>query len=804
MRDLSRYRQKRDFSRTAEPAGGVPSGGVPRYSIQNHAATRLHWDLRLEHDGVLLSWAVTRGPSLDPADKRLAVRTEDHPLDYLAFEGQIPQGSYGAGTVMLWDIGWWQPLHPVDDGLARGHLHFALHGQRLTGNWSLVRMAGGRPGDAGRENWLMLKEDDPASRAPDPVARYRTSITTGRSLDEIAGDVPAHPAFRPRKGTRPRFHAPQLAELHAIPPDGGDWWHEVKLDGYRAQVALGKGGPRIYTRSGLDWTDRFPPLLPGLDALPADTALIDGEIVAGAGQDRFGDIGTAIRHGGPFVYYAFDLLHLDGRNLRAGSLQARRKRLETLFADVVPRGMLRLSPILDGAGSDLFARIDAAGGEGLVSKLRSAPYRSGRSSSWVKTKTERRGAFVIIGWQHSTARGQTLASLLLASHQDGGLAYRGKVGTGLAGKEDDLLFRLADLARTDCPLRKTPPLDGKVTWVTPHLVAEVRFAEITRGGHLRQASFLALRDDKALAEVTTEGMEEKLRLKGITITHPRRRVFPEPSVTKGQIAEYYAAVADRMLQVARTRPLSLLRLPDGLEGESFFQKHLGKGFPDALREVEFQDDKGKHQSRMYLSTQASLLAAVQMGAVEFHVEGVRIDRPLQPDRMILDLDPDEGLGFDAVRDAAVLLRDVLGEAGFKSWAMVSGGKGVHVVVPLRRTADTASVALFSRLVATLLAEAQPKRFTQKMAKAERTGRIFIDWLRNDGGSTAVAPFSLRARPGAPVAVPVSWDEVPHLPGADAFGMAEALKRSWDEVQVPAPGAITARSAARLAAAVRAL
>lgn len=804
MRDLSRYRQKRDFSRTAEPAGGASPGGVPRYSMQNHDATRLHWDLRLEHDGVLLSWAVTRGPSLDPAVKRLAVRTEDHPLDYLRFEGGIPEGNYGAGSVMLWDVGWWQPLHRVDDGLAKGHIHFALHGQRLTGGWSLVRMQGGKPGDARRENWLLLKEADAVSGGPDPVARYTTSVATGRSFAEIAVGAAARPVARTRSGTLPKFHAPQLAELRKSPPEGDDWWHEIKLDGYRAQVALGKGGPRIHTRSGLDWTDKFPPLLPGLDALPADTARIDGEIVAGAGQDRFGDVSLAIRRGGPFVFYAFDLLHLDGRDLRAEPLECRRKHLDTLFADVIPRGTLRLSPILEGAGSDLFAQIDAAGGEGLVSKLRSSPYRSGRSSSWVKIKTERRGAFAIIGWQHSTARGQTLASLLLASHEDGRLSYRGKVGTGFAAEEDDLLTRLAALAQTDCPLRETPPLDGKVTWVTPHLVAEVRFAEMTRDGHLRHASFLALRDDKALVEVTTDGMEQKMRLKGITISHPERHVYPDPPVTKGDIAEYYAAVADRMLVVARQRPLSLLRLPDGLGGESFFQKHLGKGFPDALREVELEDDKGKRQSKMYLSTPASILAAVQMGAVEFHIEGVRTDRPLQPDRMIFDLDPDEGLGFDTVRDAAVLLRDILAEAGLKSWAMVSGGKGVHVVVPLRRKADTASVVLFSRLVATLLAEALPKRFTQKMSKAERTGRIFIDWLRNDGGSTAVAPFSLRARPGAPVAVPVSWDEVPHLPGANAFGMAEALERSWDRLDVPAPGTITTRSAERLAAAIRAL
>ena len=777
MRDLDDYIAKRNFAQTSEPDSGVKSGGVaPRFSFQKHDATRLHWDLRLEHDGVLLSWAVTRGPSLYPKDKRLAVRTEDHPVDYLDYEGIIPKGNYGAGTVMLWDIGWWQPFHDVDDGLASGHLHFALHGQRSTGTWSLIRMKGTRAGDSGRENWLLIKEDDEAAGVLSMVDVHMTSLSTGRDMAGIAANADPLPLWPERKSPPPRFHPPQLAELQDAPPDGDAWWHEVKLDGYRAQVAIGKGGARIYTRNGLDWTDKFASLLPALNLLPAQTALIDGEIVGGAGLERFGDVAGAIEHGGPFVFYGFDLLARDGRDLTAAPLTDRRAALDKLFATVTPRGMLRLSPVLSGSAEDLFVKIADAGGEGLVSKLRDASYRSGRSAAWVKSKVQRRGAFVIVGWQHSTARGRAFASLLMAAQENGRLVYRGKVGTGFtAATEADLIARLMRLTAAEPPF-DLPAIRAKITWVTPSLIAEVRFAEITRDGHLRHASFVALREDKIVAEVITDDNATRPQVAGVGISNPDRIVYPKPKITKLAIATYYEAIADRLLDEARSRPLSLLRLPDGLDGQQFFQKHRGKGFPAPMREMQLPDAKGEMQDKMYLTTPASLIAAVQMGTLEFHIEGVRTDKPQSPDRMVFDLDPDEGLGFVAVRDAAFVIRDLLAEAGLASWAMVSGGKGVHVTVPLRRNASTQSVALFSRIFATLLAERRPKNFTAKMSKAERRGRIFIDWLRNDAGSTAIAPFSLRARPGAPVAMPVTWDELRGLRRANGFTMKDALAR----------------------------
>lgn len=803
MRDVSDYVSKRNFRQTTEPPGGqTQAADVPRFSFQKHDATRLHWDLRLEHDGVLLSWAVTRGPSLNPADKRLSVRTEDHPIDYLIFEGIIPKGNYGAGTVMLWDLGWWQPFHDVDDGLATGHLHFALHGQRTTGTWSLIRMANKRAGGAGRENWLLIKEDDAAAQTGSLTEAHLTSVASGRDMSGISNNGTARPLWPARRAVAPSFCPPQLAELKDAPPDGDGWWHEVKLDGYRAQVSIGAGGARIFTRSGLDWTDRFASLLPMLNLLPAQSALIDGEIVAGAGMERFGDVARAIEHGGPFVFYAFDLLSIDRRDLKPLPLSDRRTALETLFASVTPRGFLRLSPVLRGRGSELFATVGEAGGEGLVSKLRDAPYRSGRSSAWVKSKVERRGAFVIVGWQHSPARGRAFASLLLAAVENGALIYRGKVGTGFdSATETALMQRLSTLVVPQARLDTPPTLGAKISWVEPTVVAEVRYAEITRDGHLRHASFVALREDKPMSDTATDNPNTRPRVAGVGISHPTRVVYPKPAVTKLAVARYYEAVSDRILDQARNRPLSLLRLPDGLDGQQFFQKHRGKGFPSQMRDMQLVNAHGEKQDKMYLTSPASIVAAVQMGTLEFHVEGVRTDKPLLPDRMTFDLDPDENLEFAVVRDAAFLIRDLLAECGFPTWAMVTGGKGVHVIAPLRRTTSTQSVALFSRVFATLLSDQRPKNFTSTMSKAARKGRIFIDWLRNETGATAIAPYSLRARAGAPVAMPVTWDELRLLRRANGFSMDDALSRHDQMPHGIKAGSVSDRSVAMVSAAM---
>ncbi|GGL73594.1 DNA ligase D [Wenxinia marina] len=807
MGALDRYIAKRNFDRTPEPMGGdTAPGPAPRYSIQKHDASRLHFDLRLEWEGVLLSWAITKGPSLKTSDKRLAVRTEDHPIDYLTFEDVIPEG-YGAGTVMLWDVGHWQPLDPVPKGLKKGHLHFALHGQRLTGRWNLIRMKTDDKGD----NWLLIKEDDEAAGRADPVRRWTKSVSTGRTMAQIGkgGDV-VPPAER--KGKAPGFAEPQLATLSRVAPRQVEGrWHELKFDGYRTLVALGEGGPKFWTRNGHDWSDRFAALIPWFDALPCDTALIDGEIVAGAGLHGFGTLQKVIKAGGPYTFHAFDLLSLDGKSLEKQPLKDRRAALEKLLKEVVPLGALQLSPLIEGDPVAPFEAVCGAGGEGLISKRIDAPYRHGRSDDWLKLKCERRDEFVVVGWQKSDKKGRLFASLALATYEQGELVYRGKVGTGWdAQTMDDVMAAMRPLARKTAPVEVERAEAKDVTWITPKLVAEIRYGEITGDGRLRHPAFMGLRQDKAADEVTAgndiaEVREvtdrDRVEVAGVGVSSPGRVVYPKAKKTKLDVARYYEAIADRMLVETANRPLSLVRLPEGLEGERFFQKHAGKGWPDALKDVAIEESNGKTADYMYVTDAAGLVGAAQMGTIEFHLWPAHRDRLDRPDRMVFDLDPDEGLGFGEVKAAARDLRDRLADLGLESEAMVTGGKGVHVILPLRRTAGWDAVTLFSRTMATLLAEEEPKRFVATMSKEKRKGRIFIDWLRNDRGSTAVAPFSLRAREGAPVAVPVSWDELDGLDSASSFGMDEGLERDWPADR-PAPQGLTAAVVEKLEASLR--
>ena len=783
MSRLATYRAKRDRAATPEPFdAGAPSAGALRYSMQNHDATRLHWDLRLEWDGVLLSWAVTRGPSLDPADKRLAVRTEDHPIPYLTFEGTIPKGQYGGGTVMLWDLGHWRPTDDVDRGLDKGHLRFQLYGRRMTGLWDLVRLKG-RPSDKGRVNWLLVKAEDAAAHQPDPVARYTTSVSTGRDFAGIAADGAPRPPGPARPLPLPKVASPMVAKLVDHPPSGDDWLHEVKIDGYRGMVHLGQGGPTIRTRNGLDWTDRFSPLVPALAELPARSALIDGEIVAGAGAHGFSALQQAITDGGPFGYVAFDLLELDGKDLRKRPLTDRRAALQRLLADVPPLGLVELSTALPGDGAAALAAICAAGGEGIVSKRAASTYRGGRSDSWRKCKCDRRTAFAVVGWSRSDSKGRPFASLLLASPDGDGWRYRGRVGTGFsAATQADLAARMLPLVRKTAPA-PVPRADSRgVTWIEPQLMAEIRYAEETAEGILRHASFQGLREDKMpprpepaaapTVRISRGGKGESRKIGGITITSADRVVFPDCGATKGEIAEYYHAIAELMLDHCADRPLSLVRLPDGMGGQSFFQKHAGKGFPGQIKSTRID---GEDEPAIYVNTTAGLVAGAQMGVVEYHIRGTRRDRTDRPDRLVFDLDPDEGLGFDRVRAAAVELRDRLAALGLPTWPMVTGGKGIHVVADLRRTADWDLVKLFARTFAHMMATEHPDRYVAVMSKAKREGKIFIDWLRNETQATAISPFSVRARPGAKVAMPLSWTALEAERSANAYDIRNALK-----------------------------
>lgn len=774
---LAEYKAKRDFTRTPEPRDKVlPAGkGRPRrFVVQKHDATRLHWDFRLEVDGVLKSWAVTRGPSPNPEDKRLAVRTEDHPLDYAGFEGTIPEGEYGGGTVMLWDEGTWEPIAGKKaEDLERGHLHFVLHGQRMKGEWLLIRL---RPrGREKRENWLLRKiEDGFCGPSESLTERELTSITTGRSMNEIATGKAAAKAARGKRGkggaAPPPFEPVQLATLVDEAPEGPDWLHETKYDGYRALVACGGGKAVLYTRSGHDWSDKFPDIAAAAGRLAVGAALIDGEIVAldAAGNPDFSALQEAISAGGRGLnLFAFDLLHLDGEDLRALPNLERKEQLQVLLAGVQPP--LHYAEHVLGSGGEMLKMLCGAGLEGIVSKRADAPYRGKRTQAWLKSKCIARQEFVILGWTESTARGRAFAALLLGRYDGPELRYAGKVGTGFNERTmTDLAAAMAPLAAAGPATTVPGPARRAAHWLRPELVAEVAFAEFTGEGILRHARFVGLRGDKPASEVRLEQAMPTPAEPEVRITHPERVVFPDDGVTKGELADYYREMAPLLLATMAGRPLSLVRCPDGIGGKCFFQKHGAGNLGKEIGSVRIREKDGDEEDYLCVSDAHGLLECVQMGAIEFHAWGSHARHLEQPDRLVFDLDPDEGLDFGDVRTAAQDLKRHLADMGLASFAMLSGGKGVHVIVPIRPGPDWEETSDFTRRFSVALATAEPDRFVATMSKAKRKGKIFIDWLRNQRGSTAIMPYSVRARPGAPVAVPVSWLELQDFDRAAQF------------------------------------
>ncbi len=808
MAGLDDYNRKRDFKRTREPAGRLGEGDGHRFIVQKHDATRLHYDFRLEMDGVLKSWAVTRGPSLDPTEKRLAVRTEDHPISYAEFEGTIPAGEYGGGTVMLWDRGSWAPIEGKSaKDIEKGHLHFTLDGERMKGEWLLVRMKG-RPGEK-RENWLLRKiDDDAAGGTDDLVARALTSIKTGRTMAEIAADKKGEASLKGKRGKafdaimaeadrhtakvdrRPRrsgakppaFRKPQLATLVDHVPTGSQWIHEIKFDGYRALIAAAGSEVKIYTRSGLDWTEKFAPVAKALAALDLPPALIDGEIIRrGAdGNPSFSALQKAIKGDGDgYELFAFDLLSLDGKDLTKLGNVERKARLAAILPSDDP--IVHYADHVVGAGEKLFDAMCTAGQEGIISKRADAPYRGDRTTSWLKVKCTRRQEFVIIGWSPSSAAGRRFRSLLLAQNSDGKLVYAGKVGTGF---DQDAMDKLS--AMFAARERKTAPVDVPraeargAHWVKPDLVAEIAFAEFTDDHVLRHASFLGLRSDKKAADVKPEKpmpIEQAVEPEEppVRISNPDRVIFPEAGATKGDLAAYYQAVAPLILPWLAHRPVSLVRCPQGRARQCFFQKHDSGSFGEHVHHVPILEKDGGKEDYIYIQDVMGILTCIQMGTIEFHIWGSRIDDVEKPDRMIFDLDPDAGLDFADVKKAAQDIRAMLADIGLVSFPMLSGGKGIHVVVPLRPEAEWPKVKDFAHRFAEALAQAEPERFVATMAKAKRVGRIFIDYLRNQRGSTAVVPFSVRAREGAPVAAPVSWAELDGFDKAGAFTIKDAKK-----------------------------
>lgn len=832
---LGTYREKRDFSKTREPSGSAnppPGDGALFFCVQKHAATRLHYDFRIEWDGVLKSWAVTKGPSLDPAAKRLAVRTEDHPMDYGTFEGTIPKGQYGGGTVMLWDRGSWEPLEDPEKGFEKGSLKMRLSGERMRGNWALVRM---KPrGKETRENWLLIKEKDAAVDRRRNLLSADISVKTGRTMAAIAeGDEswaetrrPGDPAAKSsRTGTKqaaetntkaksspslplPRFHAPQLATLVDAAPEGGDWLHEMKYDGYRVIIAVGKGQVRCWTRNEKDWTDKFGPVAEAARDLNCGNALIDGEIVAfdDNGKTDFSTLQRHLSEGGPLACFCFDLLHLDGKDLTNRPLAQRKTALKALL-DRTPSDLLLYSEHVLGSGPAVFEKICGAGHEGIIAKRADAPYRSGRGKSWLKVKCTRRQEFVVGGWSPSDKKGRAFSSILVGVMEDDRLRYRGRVGSGF---DQQTLEDLAD--RFDALSRQTSPFDALpndvkrgARFVTPKLVAEIDFAEFTADGHIRHGVFKGLREDKAAEAVADERPQltkssgaktataEKrgdaptsrrsdgapVTVAGVRLTSPDRVVYDSQGVTKLDLAHYYEAVAARMLEHAGNRPVSLVRCPQGRNKHCFFQKHDTGGFPNAVKTVAVAEKDGGTADYLTMPDAAALVGAVQMGTLEFHIWGARNDRLEKPDRLVFDLDPDEGLGFADVKTAAFDLRDRLADLGLQSFAMVTGGKGVHVVVPLERRQGWTELKAFAKGFAQTQADTEPERFVATMSKAKRKGRIFIDWLRNERGATAITPYSTRSRAGAPVATPVGWAELETFEAANGFDIEAVLQRLQD-------------------------
>lgn len=784
---LEAYRNKRDFTVTSEPAGDDTVPGGHAYVIQKHAARRLHYDLRLELGGVLKSWAVTKGPSLVPGEKRLAVEVEDHPLDYAGFEGTIPKGEYGGGAVIVWDRGIWAPVGDAEKALAKGHLEFTLAGDKLTGRWHLVRMRG-KPRDK-RVNWLLIKgEDEEAARdesAPDILDERPESVLSGRTVEDMAGGrVPAGPEPEGSRDAFPDFVAPQLASLHAAPPPGEEWLHEVKFDGYRLQVRLDGGQLQLLTRGGLDWTGRFGGALTGaLHALPAKTALLDGEVVVetGHGASDFSGLQADLAAGREdrFLFWLFDLLYLDGRDLRDQPLLRRKAMLEDLLQGAAPP--LRYSAHFAESGALVLRHACRLSLEGIVSKRADAPYRSGRGRDWVKSKCSARQEFVVGGYMPSSVSDHAIGSLVLGVQGEGGLQHVGRVGTGFSAQQaEDLFARLQDLRQKASPFAK--PLTAvearNIRHVRPELVAEVEFRAWTADGHLRHASFRGLREDKPAAEIIRETPAADAPAaprRRVALTHPDRIYWPDAGVTKEGLADYHAAIWPRIAPWIAGRPLALLRCPNGIEGQKFFQKHAWKGMSRAITRIhDPADPEGK--PLVTVEDLDGLIGLVQAAVLEIHPWGATIGDWEHPDIVTMDLDPGEGVGWPAVVAAAFEVRERLAEKGLAAFVKTSGGKGLHVVSPLQPRADWAAVKAFTKAMAEAMAGDSPDRYVATISKARRQGRILIDYLRNQRGATAVAPYSPRARPGAPVSTPLRWEELDSGIGPDWFTISNLPAR----------------------------
>jgi len=789
---LEEYRAKRHFERTPEPAGGAESDApLPRFVIQKHRASRLHYDFRLEMDGVLRSWAVPKGPSLDTSQKRLAVEVEDHPLEYGDFEGTIPEGEYGGGTVMLWDRGTWEPINDPAEGYAKGDLKVRLSGEKLHGGFALVRMKR-REGEK-RDNWLLIKERDGNTRplADGDVLDADRSVSTGRSMDEIAAGAPAAAGTGPGDDPSalpgavaaplPETIEPMLATAVGTPPEGDEWLHEIKLDGYRVLCRVRGDDVRFFTRSGADWTTRFAALIPAVRELELGDAWLDGEVVAllPDGHSGFGALQAELRRGttADITYIVFDLLYLRGYDVRGAPLDRRKALLRPLIPGT-SRGIRYLEHVR-GEGPEFHRQTCAFALEGAVSKLASSAYRSGRWRDWRKHKCRNRQEFVVVGYTLPARGSDGIGALVLAAQgPSGDLAYAGWAGTGFSAREAVSLRRKLDaLATGDASISGVPPKEAVgVHWARPEIVVEVEFAEWAAGGLLRQASFIGVREDKPVAEVRRERpVDAALAVAGVTLTHPDKVLFHEVGVTKRELARYYEQVAELLLPELRNRPLVLVRCPHGTEKACFYQKEASVGFPPGMRTVPVQHEDDVVNYALADDVE-DVIGLVQLGVLEIHTWGSLADDVEVPDRIVIDLDPGPGVVWSDVSSAALLIRDGLEGIGLAAFAKTTGSKGLHIVTPIEPDGDWGSVKEVARTFCAAVAAADPARFTTNPLKSHRQGRVFIDYIRNSRGATTVAAYSSRARPGATVSVPVRWDEIEAGVRSDRYDIRSVPKR----------------------------
>lgn len=832
---LEKYRKKRDFEKTPEPPGSPRPDGGRLYVIQKHAARRLHYDFRLELDGVLVSWAVPKGPSLDPQERHLAVHVEDHPVEYGSFEGTIPKGEYGAGTVELWDRGTWEPEGDPRAGLAKGDLKFTLQGEKLKGAWVLAKMKA-RSEEEGKDEWLLIKRRDEHAvegGGQAILSEQAQSVASGRTLEEITRDAGSsvwhsdRPAdqqteVRPAEEIRldasllagakqaaemPRFLKPEFATLVDKAPEGGQWLHEIKLDGYRAIARIEAGTVEMFSRNDKDWTAKFRPVADALAKLPVNSAMLDGEVVVQLpdGTTSFQALQNELSgRKDRLLYYVFDLLYLDGYDLTGVAVEERKALLERLVARTAAGGRVRYSDHAFGEGKLFWEQACNLGLEGAVSKKRGSLYRPGvRGREWLKTKCLHQQEFVIGGYTDPAGKRIGFGALLLGTYERGKLRYVGKVGTGYTEKTlHELSERLGKL-ETDKPpfeedVKRTPKGSH---WVRPELVAEVAFMEWTRDGDIRHPSFKGLREDKQpsevveerakpLSAVAPESREESqpanAKVRGVRLTNPDRVFWPAEQVTKRQLVEYYEDLAEHMLPYVLHRPVSMVRCPQGVAGVApefheeqggpcFFHKHAGPEFPGPFQRVEIVESEGPG-TYLTITEAGSLIALAQMGVLEIHIWGSRWPDIEHPDMIVFDLDPDPAVGWPGVVEGAHLVRTLLQELGLQSFVKTTGGKGLHVVTPIKPSDDWEGVKRFAKAVADGIVTFAPEQYTSSMSKAKRRGKTFVDYLRNSRTATFIAPYSTRAKDRATISVPLRWEDLSGDVRADSYTIKNLRRR----------------------------